>query len=64
MRYKLLYTKWHAQQKAVIIVDFIDEKLIEINMNDLTNDTLDDELKRFLTSIKNQIESDYWRYDG
>jgi hypothetical protein len=56
MRFKLLYTKWQGNQKLIALVDFQEEQLIELTLDELEKENLGEDIKAYIISVMPYIE--------
>ncbi|KEF40104.1 hypothetical protein M670_00119 [Schinkia azotoformans MEV2011] len=61
--YKILYTRFVGGQRHVIVFDFKGEQTIEFTLDELEKDELTEELKEYISGIREQIDSGYFDYD-
>ncbi|WP_458412800.1 hypothetical protein ACNQFZ_18615 [Schinkia sp. CFF1] len=61
--YKILYTRLFGGQRFIVVFDFVNEKIIEFSPDELDKEELTEELKKYVSGIREQIDSGYYDYE-
>ncbi|WP_338788832.1 hypothetical protein [Metabacillus sp. FJAT-53654] len=61
-RYNIMHVYWNGPYKMIKVMDWRDGRMIGFTIDEIDKDNLDPELREYIRSIKDDIESGKYNY--